>query len=133
MLDLLTSLTDKCLVVAERAQRHDPLPAAGDGAAVCARSAAGEWRRRHWRDRHLAYFLAVAKAAEPHLTGADQQAWLDRLETEHDNLPLGIDVVVRSGKRLRKRIGAGGRAVPVLVCARIFWRRIRCALRPARA
>ncbi len=34
----------------------------------------------------VAYFLAVAEEAEPQLTGPEQQAWLDRLEKEHDNL-----------------------------------------------
>jgi tetratricopeptide (TPR) repeat protein len=34
----------------------------------------------------LAYFLALAEEAETQLTGSDEQAWLDRLETERDNL-----------------------------------------------
>jgi tetratricopeptide (TPR) repeat protein len=85
VLDLLTSLTDKSLVLAEersgttryrlletvRQYARDRLLDSGDVGT--------------WRDRHLAYFLAVAKAAEPHLSGADQKARLDRLETEHDN------------------------------------------------
>src|SRR6185503_11096319 len=37
------------------------------------------------RDRHLAYFLALAKAAEPHLRGAEQIIWVERMEEEHDN------------------------------------------------
>jgi predicted ATPase len=36
--------------------------------------------------RHAGYYLALAGAAEPHLTGPHQQAWLDRLEQERDNL-----------------------------------------------
>jgi len=39
-----------------------------------------------WRDRHLAYFLALAEEAEPNLTGTQQRTWLERLEREHDNL-----------------------------------------------
>jgi predicted ATPase len=44
----------------------------------------GEWTGAH--DRHAAYFLALAEPADADLTGAGQLAWLDRLETEHDNL-----------------------------------------------
>jgi predicted ATPase len=44
----------------------------------------GDWVQTH--DRHAAYFLALAEPADADLTGAGQLAWLDRLETEHDNL-----------------------------------------------
>ncbi|MEP7247362.1 MAG: tetratricopeptide repeat protein, partial [Gammaproteobacteria bacterium] len=86
VLDLLTSLTDKSLVVAEEraaATRYrlletvqqyasEHLQRRGEEAACCR--------------RHLAYFLAMAEAAEPQLTGKDQQALLERLAIEHDNL-----------------------------------------------
>ena len=36
--------------------------------------------------RHLAYVVTLAEEAMAQLKGADQQAWLDRLETEHDNV-----------------------------------------------
>jgi non-specific serine/threonine protein kinase len=57
-----------------------------------------------WRDRHLAYFLALAEEAEPKLSGTQQRNWLERLEKEHDNLrsaltaAAGADAV--SGMRL---------------------------------
>jgi non-specific serine/threonine protein kinase len=42
------------------------------------------------RTRHLAYYLALAEAAAPHLYGAEQVSWLDRLEDEQDNLRAAL-------------------------------------------
>ncbi len=41
--------------------------------------------------RHADYFLRLAEEAEPHLTGAEQARWIERLETEHENLRLSLD------------------------------------------
>jgi len=90
VLDLLTALADKSLALAEtragavryrlletvRQYARDRLLEQGGGQA--------------WRDRHLAAFAALAKEAEPHLRGADQQPWMDRLETEHENLRAAL-------------------------------------------
>jgi predicted ATPase len=46
--------------------------------------AGGDWVAAH--DRHAAYFLALAEPAAADLAGPGQLTWLDRLETEHDNL-----------------------------------------------
>ena len=35
---------------------------------------------------HARYFLRLAEEAEPHLIGKEQQAWLDRLEGEYENI-----------------------------------------------
>jgi hypothetical protein len=43
------------------------------------------------RGRHLDYFLALAREAEPRLRGPEQVAWLQRLESEHDNLRAALD------------------------------------------
>jgi predicted ATPase/transcriptional regulator with XRE-family HTH domain len=43
------------------------------------------------RRRHADHYLAVAQAAAPYLAGGDdQQAWLSRLEREHDNFRAAI-------------------------------------------
>jgi predicted ATPase/transposase/DNA-binding XRE family transcriptional regulator len=42
------------------------------------------------RRRHAAYYLALAEVTEPKIQGAEQAAWLDRLEMEHDNLRAAL-------------------------------------------
>jgi predicted ATPase/class 3 adenylate cyclase len=88
-LAILGSLVDKSLVlrVAGDVPRFrmletirefglEQLEAAGDAAAT--------------RDRHAAFFLALAEEAEPHLRSVDQKRWLDRLEEEHDNVRAAL-------------------------------------------
>ena len=41
--------------------------------------------------RHAEWFLALAEQAEPFLKGADQPTWLERLESDHDNLRKSLD------------------------------------------
>jgi predicted ATPase/DNA-binding SARP family transcriptional activator len=50
------------------------------------------------RDRHVAFFIRLAEAAEPKLRGAEQLAWLDRVETEHDNMRTALVWSLESGK-----------------------------------
>jgi hypothetical protein len=50
------------------------------------------------RDRHLEYFTQLAEEAEPQLRGAEQLAWLERIEREHDNLRTALALALESGK-----------------------------------
>jgi predicted ATPase len=49
------------------------------------------------RVRHAQRFLALAEEAEPHLPAARRE-WLDRLETEHDNLRAAFEWLGMSGE-----------------------------------
>lgn len=91
VLDLLTNLVDKSLVVTEesddgvrymlletiRQYGLEKLEASGETPGV--------------RARHLQWFLELAERAEPEFHGSDQSSWLDRLELEHDNLRAALD------------------------------------------
>jgi hypothetical protein len=50
------------------------------------------------RERHLAFFLGFVEAAEPKLRGAEQLSWLDRVETENDNLRAALAWSLECGK-----------------------------------
>lgn len=106
-LDGLASLVDRSLV-----RRTDPdgeprfgmletirefameqLEAGGDAADV--------------RRRHAEHFLALAVAAEPHLTGKDQGEWLDRCEVEHANIRAALRWAIDQGEAERAQEAAG--------------------------
>ncbi|HLK59098.1 MAG TPA: tetratricopeptide repeat protein, partial [Chthonomonadaceae bacterium] len=86
ILDLLSSLVDKSLVLVEAkgsVLRYRMLETV--------RKYAEEKLVEHGevnvlRDRHRDWSLALAKEAEPKLAGPEQREWLERLEIEHDNL-----------------------------------------------
>jgi predicted ATPase/class 3 adenylate cyclase len=49
------------------------------------------------RDRHAAAYQALAEEAAPHLFGAEQKRWLDRLELDHDNFRAAFDWALSRG------------------------------------
>jgi tetratricopeptide (TPR) repeat protein len=49
------------------------------------------------RDRHRDWFLDLARRAAPNLTSAQQDAWLDELESEHANLRAALERSVQLG------------------------------------
>jgi predicted ATPase/class 3 adenylate cyclase len=107
-LDGLTSLVDKSLV--RRVEGPGGLPrfsmletirefaaeqlAAGDELELLA-------------ERHARHFLAMAMAVEPHLTGEDQGAWLDRCDAEHANFRAALRWAVGAGQAGPAQAAAG--------------------------
>ena len=111
VLELLTSLADKSLVLAEErdgATRYRLLETVRQYARERLIEGGGE---AHWRDRHLAYFLALTKETEPLLKGAVQMG-LDQLDTEHDNLRMALDWA---------ESGRGDSAAGLQIAAAIWW------------
>jgi tetratricopeptide (TPR) repeat protein len=51
------------------------------------------------RARHAAYFLQLARTAEPALRGPNQIMWLDRLEVEYPNLGAALEWSFHGGTR----------------------------------
>jgi predicted ATPase/class 3 adenylate cyclase/Tfp pilus assembly protein PilF len=113
VLELLTSLVDKNLVVAEDRNgttRYRLLETLREYGRDRLRESGDEER---WRDRHLAYVVTLAEEAVAQLRGADQQAWLDRLETEHDN--------VRAALSYARTPGAEASGLRLVAALWFFW------------
>jgi non-specific serine/threonine protein kinase len=91
VLDLLTQLADKSLVVAE-ARGKEERYRLSETIRQYARETLVESREGETvRDRHRDYFLALAEVAEPQLRGREQLAWIARLALEQDNLRAALD------------------------------------------
>jgi predicted ATPase/DNA-binding SARP family transcriptional activator/DNA-binding NarL/FixJ family response regulator len=132
VLDLISRLVDKSLVVAEVAAggvlRYRMLePVRQYGRERLEHSGEMEAARR----RHALWYLALAEEAETKLIGAEQTGWLERLETEHDNLRAALGWFLERGKaelglrlggalgefwRLRGHLREGLRWLQALLC-----------------
>lgn len=89
LLDLLTQLVDKSLVIVEQQgdqNRYRLLETLREYALAQATTA----ERNGFQQRHAAFFLRLAEQAAPELMRADQQLWQSRLETEHPNLRAAL-------------------------------------------
>jgi tetratricopeptide (TPR) repeat protein len=97
VLDLLTHWVDKSLVVAQPGQetRYRLLETVRQYAKE--KLLATNEHPVLYR-RHVDWFVALAERAEPELRGAQQAAWLEQLEREHDNLRAALEWSLKSGE-----------------------------------
>jgi predicted ATPase/DNA-binding SARP family transcriptional activator len=96
VLDLLTALTEKSLLLAEDdgAPRYRMIGTIKEYAEFRL-TESGESDLA--RQAHLAYFTELAEAAEPHLRRAEQLEWLATLEAEHDNIGAAMRGALAAG------------------------------------
>ena len=111
ILDIVSHLVDKSLVVsvvrdAGHETRYHLLETIRQyaGERLAAAGEAGTLR-----DRHLAYYTQLAERAEPELYRANAVAWLDRLDTEHDNFREALSWAIDQAEQAPDE-AIGGRA-----------------------
>jgi predicted ATPase/DNA-binding SARP family transcriptional activator len=109
LLELLTSLTEKSLLLTEGdgAPRYRMIGTIREYAAQRLAEAGEADLARHM---HLAYFTGLTETAEPYLRRAEQLEWLATLEAEHDNIGSAMRGALAAGEAyaaMRLAAGAG--------------------------
>ena len=107
ILDLLTQLLNKSLVIVEHKQGQETRYHMLESIRQYAREklwAAGEGELM--QQRHLAYFVELAERAELNLRAFDMVIWLDRLETEHDNVRVALEWAQESNVEAQLRVAS---------------------------
>jgi len=91
VLDLLARLVDKSLVIFEQRDNEARYRMMETIRQYAREQLLESGESERVRDKHLEYFLRLVEEAEPKLRGATHLTWLNRLETEHDNLRVALD------------------------------------------
>ena len=86
VLDLLSNLVDKSLVIADDAGSQIRYRMLETVREYARQSLAADEDAPTAFNRHVRYFCDLAEEALPHYTASDQVEWLARIECEHDNM-----------------------------------------------
>ncbi|QKG20525.1 BTAD domain-containing putative transcriptional regulator [Actinomadura verrucosospora] len=100
--ELLVELADKSLLQGD-GTRYRMLDTVR---AFCAERLAEAGEEERFQRAHAAYFLDLARRAEPHLRGAEQLEWLGLLAADHGNLHAALRRSVRLDAVLALRLVA---------------------------
>ena len=91
VLDLLTLLSDKSLVLAEQTCGQSRYRLLETVRQYALEKLLERGDVEFVRKRHRDFFLALAWQAQPKMMGPEHAAWLRRLEDEHENLRAALD------------------------------------------
>ena len=107
ILDVLSGLVEKSLVVAESDEGHRVRYRMLEPVRQYAQEKLEEsGKAEELRRLHAEYFLALAEEADPELKGPQQKTWLERLEAEHDNMRAALSwALERAEAELALRLG----------------------------
>ncbi len=94
VLELLTALTEKSLIVAD-GDKYRLLGTIREYGVQRLAEAGEATTARH---AHLAYFTDLAETAEPYLRRTEQMEWLATLAAEHDNLSAAMRGAIAAGE-----------------------------------
>jgi predicted ATPase/DNA-binding SARP family transcriptional activator len=89
-LETIARLVEASLVLAEDQKGRTRFRLLETVRRYAAQQLAASGEQEAVRRRHARYYLRLAEHAEPHLTGAEQAPWLERLAREHDNLRVAL-------------------------------------------
>ncbi|HEX6450278.1 MAG TPA: BTAD domain-containing putative transcriptional regulator [Trebonia sp.] len=109
VLDLLTALTEKSLLVAD-AGGTPRYRMSGTIKEYAGQRLAAAGEADLARCAHLAYFTELTETADPHLRRAEQLHWLAMIEAEHDNIGAAMRGALAAGEAqaaMRLAAGAG--------------------------
>ncbi|GAB4577599.1 MAG: hypothetical protein Fur0022_03300 [Anaerolineales bacterium] len=91
ILELVARLVDQSLVVREQGRggesRYRQLEAIRQYA--CEKLEESD-EKAHLQDQHLGFFVDLVRKAEPHLQGAEQRHWTERLDADYENLQAAL-------------------------------------------
>ena len=104
VLDILASLVEKSLVVAEPTGRYRMLQTLAEYARE--RLAESAPASAVVRDRHAHWYAELAEGADEGLTSVDATTWRTRLEAELDNLRAAFDWLCESGSENGPRLAS---------------------------
>jgi len=91
VVDLLTSLVDKSLLVAELSGEHSRYTLLETVRQYAREKLSESGGVEDVRRRHRDCYLSLVEEAQPKLKDAEQEQWLQRLELEHENLRAAFE------------------------------------------
>lgn len=122
VLDLLTRLAEKSLVVAEALEggtsRYRLLETLRQYGRESLQTR-GESTRA--QQQHAMYFLTLAERAEPELSGPAQLRWFDQLEREHDNLRAALTWWLERAEHGERDEASPAAAAGLRLAGALFW------------